>query len=179
MTSEAIDKGTGRPLEEWYGVIRDAGKGVASHKEIADFLHEVHEVSYWWAQEITVEYERFIGRRVHGQTQDGKFQIGVSRTIHAPVADVWTLVEAVASEPPVAGSGIFSTVTTHVPGSHLRMQWRLHDWEEHSILQIRVTPRGPGKTTVTFHHEKLPDAAARQQMKERWQGVAALIVDRA
>jgi hypothetical protein len=94
MKDEAVKKGTGRSLAEWYAVIQKAGWADASHKQIADFLHERHDVSYWWAQEITVEYEKHIGRRKPGQTQDGLFQIGVSKTINAPAADVWKVLQS-------------------------------------------------------------------------------------
>ena len=83
MNDQTLKKATGSAKAQWYEIIRGAGKAEASHKEIADFLHQAHEVSRWWAQEITVEYEKHIGRRVLGQTQDGAFQIGVSKTIGA------------------------------------------------------------------------------------------------
>jgi hypothetical protein len=73
---------------EWFKVIQQAGMAHASHKQIADFLCENPIISSWWAQEITVEYEKHIGRRQLGQIQDGLYQIGVSKTIDASAAVV-------------------------------------------------------------------------------------------
>lgn len=94
MKDETVKKGTGRSLVEWFKVIQKAGRTDASHKQIADFLHESHAVSFWWAQEITVEYEKHIKRRELGQTQDGLFQIGVSKTIDAPAVEVWKVLQS-------------------------------------------------------------------------------------
>ena len=66
MDVATIRKSTGKSLDEWEAVIHEAGIADASHKEIADFLHEANGVSYWWAQAITVEYEKRIGRRITG-----------------------------------------------------------------------------------------------------------------
>ena len=94
MRENAFERATGRTKSEWFDVIRGAGKDAASHKEIADFLHELHGVPHWWAQEITVEYEKHTGRRVLGQTRDGLFQIGVSKTIDASAARLWDLLQS-------------------------------------------------------------------------------------
>jgi len=96
MNDQTLQQATGRSKSEWYEIIEEAGKAEASHKEIADYLHEAQGVSFWWAQEITVEYEKHIGRRVLGQTQDGSFQIGVSRTMAASAARVWDLLLSAA-----------------------------------------------------------------------------------
>ena len=108
MNEQAVQKATGRTLEQWCSLIRDSGKAGAPHKQIADFLHQTHGVSFWWAQELTVEYERRAGRRVLGQTQDGLFQVGVSRTIEASAGAVWRLLQS------PRGIGLI----TAAPGEH-------------------------------------------------------------
>ena len=44
------------------------------------------------------------------------------------------------------------------------------DWLQRSTLQLRVIPAQSG-TTVAFHHERLPDGAAREQMHDHWPAV--------
>ena len=206
MNEQTLKKATGRSQSEWYELIRGAGKAEASHKEIADFLHEAHGVSYWWAQQITVEYEKQIGRRVAGQTQDGLFEIGVSRTIAAPAGRVWDLLLSAegirlitsdtgvdlpsypaASGPgsfrelePLEGqspSGIRVATTTFEPGSHVRMRWQRPSWQAHSILHIRVIPKSEIKTTLSFHQEKLPSRDDREELRNHWRRVAELIAE--
>lgn len=221
MNEAAVIKATGRSLTDWFDVIKSSEQADAPHKEIASFLHAAQEVSFWWAQQITVEYEKYIGRRILGQTENGLFQIGVSKTISASAAEVWqsltspailarligdteidngdqprTVFSPAAGSPtagsPAAGSemlraldtdssdsppvdGIIARTTTYKEGSHVRMRWRKPDWPEHSILQIRVTPKGEGKSTLSFHQEKLPSQDEREKMRMRWMALAEQI----
>jgi hypothetical protein len=94
MKDDTVKNETGRYLAEWFKVIRQAGMAHASHKHIAAFLCEKSDISSWWAQEITVEYEKHIGRRKLGQTQDGLYQIGVSKTIDASAAVLWERLQS-------------------------------------------------------------------------------------
>ena len=210
MNDEAIQKATGRPGAEWFTLIREAGKADAPHKEIADYLQEARGVSPWWAQEITVEFEKHAGRRVLGQTQDGLFQLGVSKTIDAPAPEVWAclsspwgislVVGAEAGAPGMADPGrdaalppglrslerldgesrlgVRASTTTFAAGSHVRMRWQRPAWPGHSILQIRVTPKGNGKSVLSFHQEKLPSLEDRRELTERWRHVAEAIARR-
>ena len=63
------------------------------------------------------------------------------------------------------------SVTTFSSGSHIRMKWRLPEWEEPSIVQIRVLRAAGGRTTVAFHQEGLKDRSAREAMLSRWESV--------
>jgi uncharacterized protein YndB with AHSA1/START domain len=188
MNKEAIKKGTGKAPDEWFGWIEKAGLKDRPHKEIADYVYDKGGVSYWWAQEITVEFEKHIGRRIVGQTEDGLFQIGVSKTIAAPAPEVWEWLQsaealALITDSAESGAGALETLdcsggkviaktTTFKAGSHVRLRWRKNDWPSYSILQIRVTPKGDGKTVLAFHQEKLPSESARARMREYWQNVA-------
>ena len=219
MNDEAIQNATGRPGAEWFTLIREAGKADAPHKEIADYLQEACGVAPWWAQEITVEFEKHAGRRVLGQTQDGLFQLGVSKTIDAPAPEIWACLSSpwgislvvgaeagaaagkeaarratapgmaapgqAAALPPGLQSlehldgesltGVRASTTTFAPGSHVRMRWQRPAWPRHSILQIRVTPKGKGRSILSFHQEKLPSLEDRDELTERWRQVAATI----
>ncbi len=191
MEDETIFKSTGRRQADWFDLIRRQGLAEASHKEIADWLHTHSEVSYWWAQTITVEYEKHIGRRVIGQTQNGLYQIGVTRTIDAAPEILWAWlaspdglaalagVEEVRPGTPslesldmTAASGITMKTTTFREGSHVRMQWQAPGWEVPSILQVRVNPKADGRAALAFHQEKIPDARERDVLRDRWRGVA-------
>jgi uncharacterized protein YndB with AHSA1/START domain len=173
-------------------VIAEAKLADAPHKQIADFLHRECGQSYWWAQEVTVSYEKRVGRRVLGQTQDGRFQIGVSKTIPASAETVWSYLESDAGREALfsgAGGGFAELAeldgttpegahvqtTTYVPSSHIRMRWQSPDWDSPSILQIRVTAKSDSKCTVSFHQEKLPSQVAREAMRDRWGATCATL----
>ncbi|MFQ5575147.1 MAG: hypothetical protein ACE5E0_05945 [Terriglobia bacterium] len=63
--------------------------------------------------------------------------------------------------------GAHGAVTTVGP-HHVRLQWTRDHCADHSILQLRATARGPGRTTVTFHHEKLPTETDRTTLRSHW-----------
>lgn len=53
----------------------------------------------------------------------------------------------------------------------LRLTWQRKDWAQPSTVQIRLLPAAKGRTTVSFHQEKLADEEARGEMKQRWERV--------
>jgi hypothetical protein len=192
MTDEAVAKATGKTKTEWFKIIHAAGKADLPHKEIARFLREKCGASDWWAQEITVIFEKETGRRVLGQTADAGFQLGVSKTVYTAPGAVWVYLmsregfelisgplddgvwKKCRDNPAASGqskTGIEFTVTTFKDGSHLRMRWKKPEWQSHSILQVRLTDKSThekNKTAVTIHHEKLPDPEAREELKAYW-----------
>src|SRR6476661_8229996 len=80
ISSEAVKAKTGKDWDEWFGVLdRDKAEQL-DHKEIARLLCNKHELSAWWAQMVTVGYERARGiRKVH-ETKQG-FVASISRTM--------------------------------------------------------------------------------------------------
>lgn len=73
---------TGRGWDEWVATI-DAGPGrSAGHRAIASWLI-ANGVDGWWAQAVTVGYERITGLRMPGQMPDGTFTVSRSRIVSA------------------------------------------------------------------------------------------------
>lgn len=81
MDDAAMIKATGKALEEWCAILDGRGAPSLTHKEIARLLHEEYDVSAWWSQMVTVEYERKTGRRETGQRANGEFRTTVSKTL--------------------------------------------------------------------------------------------------
>ena len=118
-----------------------------------------------------------------GQTMDGGFQVGVRKSMPVPLDEAWNLLfsekglhiwlgelrpEELAMHAPFAtGDGITGMVTTLNPYVNIRMRWKKKSWEQASILQVRVI-EGSGKTTISFHQEKLADQVSRNEMKMHW-----------
>ena len=68
--SDTVAERTGRPREEWHGLLDAAGATSWTHKQIADWLATEHGVDGWWAQGITVGYEQARGMRLPGQRSE-------------------------------------------------------------------------------------------------------------
>lgn len=88
MTDESIAKGTGSGWDEWLRALDAWGATDHSHTDIARYLREHRGVDGWWAQALTVGYERARGLRAKHQTTRG-IEVSVSKTVGAPAAIVW------------------------------------------------------------------------------------------
>ncbi|HEU5113193.1 MAG TPA: hypothetical protein VFU96_07720, partial [Acidimicrobiia bacterium] len=86
MTDDTLRGATGRGWDEWCSIL-DAWPGHGDgHTAIATYLREEQAVEGWWAQTITVGYERITGLRLPHQQPDGTFTAGKSRTVAADAA---------------------------------------------------------------------------------------------
>jgi hypothetical protein len=79
---------TGRGLEHWFAVLDAFGPAARGHTAAARHLRDDHGVPGWHSQWITVAWERARGLRVRNQAASGAFQVSVSRTVPASVAEV-------------------------------------------------------------------------------------------
>jgi hypothetical protein len=88
-----VKRATGRGLPEWFTLLDERGARDLPHKDIARLLNAEYGVPGWWSQNVTVEYERHIGRRETGQGQDGRYEGTATRTLPGSmdeVLDRWT-----------------------------------------------------------------------------------------
>jgi hypothetical protein len=120
-----------------------------------------------------------------GKTQNAGWQVGIRKTFSATSDQLWNfivstegmgfmvgesiLAENIYKQDRTSKTNIQYKITTMVQNSHLRMQWRQANWEEYSILQIRVYTSGKNKAVLAIHQEKLGDENTRAFMKKYWQ----------
>ncbi|MEC0231442.1 SRPBCC domain-containing protein [Paenibacillus alba] len=129
-------------------------------------------------------------QRVVGQTAAAGFQIGVRRTLSLPQEEAWALLLSPQGRKLWLGEitnvefskgSTFETVEGHCgefrvvkPLEQLRLIWQPAGWLDASTLQIRLLPTAhAGKTTISFHQEKLDNAERREVMKTHWEDVIA------
>lgn len=121
-----------------------------------------------------------------GLTRDAGFEMGIRRTLNVSPDEVWRFmfsergrqiwlgdVVAGAFLPDsswVTADGISGQLRVLKPDSHFRMTWQARQWANVSTLQVRVIPN-KGRTTLSFHQEKLADAAQREMMLAHWERV--------
>jgi len=92
MSDDKVAAKTGRTWKEWVRVLDADGAADMPHRDIAALLHGKHGVPDWWAQTVTVGYERIKGLRDRGQRRGGGYEAGKSRTFGVPVKalyDAW------------------------------------------------------------------------------------------
>jgi hypothetical protein len=79
---------TGRGLDHWFDVLDRFGAVEKGHTAAARHLFDAHGVDGWYAQGITVAYERARGVRGVNQRCDGDYEVSVSKVLTAATADV-------------------------------------------------------------------------------------------
>jgi hypothetical protein len=162
MSDAVIEKKTGKAWPAWVEVLDRARAHEWTHTDIARHVSEVHGVLPWWTQAVTVGYERIKGLRAIGQRRAGTWEASKSRTIAAPVEDVFRAF----SEPRRRAKwlpGIKLTIRGARQGKDARITW-----PDGSSVHVYFVAKGHNKSTVTVQHTKLADRAAVDRMKVYW-----------
>jgi uncharacterized protein YndB with AHSA1/START domain len=164
VADEAMQRATGKGHTEWFALLDAWGATDHNHSEIATWLREGQGVSGWWAQNITVSYERASGMRAVHQQRDG-YTISVTRTV--------------SSDPDRALAAFTDTTIRRrwLPDAEMRRRptravlTARFDWSDpKSRVVVNIVPKGHGKALVAVGHEQIPDAESVQRLKAAWRG---------
>jgi hypothetical protein len=161
--SDAIIKErTGCTWERWVKALDYAQAYTWTHREIAQHVHEKYKVPGWWAQAVTVGYERLKGLRAVGQRRDGSFEANKSRTFSVPLVRLYRAFHDARTRAQWL-PGVDLTVRTATRGKSMRITW-----PDRTSVAVGFSGRGQGKSQVAVQHEKLADRAAQVRMKQYW-----------
>ena len=162
MSDEAVVNKTGKNWKQWFAIIDKAGGRKMTHQEIVKLLNSKHNVGPWWGQMVTVTYEQHAGLRQNHEKADG-FQIGVSRTVNAPVASLYSAFESSASRKDWLGEdGLVTRKSTK--NKSMRITWK----DGKTSLEVNFYPKAKDKSQIVVQHSKLSSAGAATRMKTYW-----------
>jgi hypothetical protein len=154
---------TGHDRAFWFAELDAWGAAGRPYREIADWLTTEQGLSAWWAQKLIVEYEEARGLRDRGARRDGTFSAGASRTVAAPVGEVFDAFKDPTSREHWL-PGVAVEVHAARPGKVIRL-----DWPDGTRLQAQFDAKGADRTMVAVEHQRLPDAALVPTMRTYWQ----------
>lgn len=162
ISNEAVEKATGKIWKEWFSILDKETSTSKSHKEIASWLSNNFDVSGWWCQMITVQYERERGMRKVYEKADG-FEAGKSKTFHIPVEKVFG-----AWIDPNARKQWLETpdceIRTFTENKSIRITW-----PDQTNVEVYFTVKGEEKTQISIQHNKLPAQSEVKKRKAYWQ----------
>jgi hypothetical protein len=161
--SDAILKEkTGCTWERWVKALDRVKAHSWPHSRIAKHVSEKYQIPGWWAQTVTVGYERIKGLRAVGQRRDGSFEANKSKTL--PVA-LPRLYRAFSHAPTRARwlPGVHLTVRTATPRKSMRIVW-----PDRTSVVVGFVPKSKGKSQVSLAHVKLADRTTADRMKTYW-----------
>ena len=161
-SDEIMKARTGCTWERWVKAIDHVRAYEWTHTDIARYVSEKYKIPGWWAQSVTVGYERIKGLRAIGQRRSGAWEASKSRTYAAPVDMIFR-----AFHDPRRRSrwmtGAKPTVRSATPGKSMRIAW-----PDGTTVIVLFTAKGAAKSQVAIQHEKIPDKATAVQMKAYW-----------
>ena len=160
VSDEAVRKATGRGWDAWFAILDDAGAVGWMHPDIARWVVAEHGVSGWWAQSVTVGFERARGLRAEHERPSG-FSLSATKTVHVQVE---RLYGAFAETKQRNG---WLDHAARVRSSTAPRTINL-DWGDGSRVAARFTAQGPAKSQVALRQEPLADAAAVEELRAFW-----------
>lgn len=162
MSDAAVADATGRTWLEWVRALDAEDAASLPHADIAALVSGRFGVGDWWTQMVTVGYERLRGLRAVGQRRDGGWEANKSRTYPVPAERLFrAFADPEERQRWLPDSGWTHTAVredTSIRGA----------WPDGTRVNAYFTGKGSAKSTVSVQHEKLPDAAARDDAKEAW-----------
>lgn len=181
--ADKFARATGRSGPEWVSALDSAGARGRTHKEIAVIALELMppETSgnaEWWAQSVTVEYERAIGARDVGQQCDGDFAVSASKTVHCGIDEARERWQAAIAEHLAenddAVDGVAFSEEPRLSDTDKWRYWRV-DLADGTKVTVTIGASGSSseKSSVAVQHEKLGQASDRDRWKPVWKSVLA------
>jgi hypothetical protein len=162
MSDAVIKEKTGCTWDRWVFALDHHHAAELSHGEIATLVKKKYKVGDWWAQMVTVGYERIKGLRARGQRLDGTYEASKSRTYNVPVK---TLFESWAD----AGTrnSWLKEANVKVRTANAPKTMRL-GWNDGTIVAVGFTAKGKSKSSVALAHTKLPSSETAKNLKQFW-----------
>jgi uncharacterized protein YndB with AHSA1/START domain len=157
-----LETRTGCTWERWVRALDRVQAYTWSHGEIAAHVREKYEIPGWWAQGVTVGYERIKGLRVVGQRRDGSFEANKSKTFAVPLAELYRAFHDARTRARWL-SGVNLTVRTATREKSMRITW-----PDRTSVEVGFMRKAPGKSQVALSHSKLPDRDSATRMKQYW-----------
>jgi uncharacterized protein YndB with AHSA1/START domain len=162
-SEQAVLEATGRARKQWFALL-DAWKATTrTHRDIAAWLMSTYQIENWWAQTLTVDYERARGLRQPGAKRDGTFSVTASVTVGVSVKRAF----AAFMEPKLRQRwlpGPMLQERTSRPARSARFDWK----DGTTRVNVGFTAKGTKKSQIALQHERLPSAKAAKQMRAFW-----------
>jgi hypothetical protein len=180
IADATLTEKTGHGSEHWFDVLDRFNATKKGHTAAARHLSEDHGVGGWYAQSITVAYERARGLRTVNQRPDGRYEVSVSKMV---AGDVPSIIAAFGSRRQrrrlrVSNDGALDALAAALDapsstGFVVRQdgQGRFRYKWGSSIVQFHLYPKAPGKTSVVVTNMKLPSRDMVEERRTAWRGV--------
>lgn len=160
---DALRAATGKGWDDWRAVMTAWPGHDGGHAAVAGYLSAEHGVDGWWAQSITVGWERRTGRRAKHQRQDGTFEVSTSRTVTVDAEELRRLLRSDNDR-----AALFPGLATKLRSRPGSKDVRFTLGPGHALVSFTDRPDGRTRVTVTF--AKLTHADQVDPWRVYWRG---------
>ncbi len=160
-SEESVRAATGKGWEQWCDLIDGWSGNSAGHTAIASYLQSEHEVDAWWAQTVTVGYERITGLRLPFQRPDGTFTASKSRLVSGDTDSLRTMLLDATHR-----VDLFPGLDTELRSRPQSQAIRVSIGP--GVAHIALISHPDGRTKVTIAHEQLPNFDDVAEWKFYW-----------
>lgn len=161
VSDQSVLDATGKGWDDWCDTI-DAWPGHAEgHKAIAAYLQTTPGLDGWWAQTVTVGWERITGIRLPYQRADGTFTAGKSKTLSISSDALRTMLLDKDRR-----DDLFPDQKTMLKSKATAKAIRIAIGP--GIAQFSLSDAGDGRTKVAIQHEKLSTFDDVEEWKFYW-----------
>lgn len=161
MSDAAVKAKTGRNWMGWFVILNKANANAMAHQDVANLLYTKYKVPGWWAQMITVEYERARGGRKKHERPDG-YSVSMSKTVPAGLADAYR-----AFADPKMRAKWFPKGAVEPAKCTVNKYWR-GKWNGEARLEVGFYAKGTGKAQVAVQVSKLARQSDVEKVRAAW-----------
>lgn len=169
VSDAAVRRATGRDWDEWLALLDAWNAMQKTHAEIARHVSDEYEIDGWWAQSVTVGYERARGMRAIHERPDG-FSVNASKTFPAAVERLFAAFTDENERGTWLGE-LNLRQRTSKPYSSARFDVLPGD----TRLNVTFVSRGPDKAVAQLQHERLGSAGEVETWRAVWKGHLAVL----
>ena len=184
VTTESVEKNTGRDWDAWIIQLDKHGARSMSHKEIATLLKTKFIQAPWWQLNVALGFQYHTGQKQVGVNSKGDFTVAISRTLPLTQKKLWKWITSDEGQSlwlkPLEPAnfkkgasfeiegGVFCEVRTIKAPERIRFSWNDTDWEKPTIVQLMFYPRSGDKCGFGVSHEGIKDARTKETLKTIW-----------
>ncbi len=161
MSDRAVKAKTGRDWKGWVRALDRIEAHSLPHKDIARHLHRELELSGWWAQTVTVGYERIRGLRDKGQRRGGGYDVNKSKTLPVPLARLYAAFGARQRRAWMPGASPKVRKATREKSMRLT-------WEDGTPVDVHFWSKGAAKSQVQLQHRGLASKEVTDRVRAEW-----------
>lgn len=161
ISNKAVQNATGKNWEKWFKILDKEGSTSKSHKEIAGWLKNNFNISGWWSQMITVQYERDRGMRQLHERKDG-FVAGKTKTFHVPVKKLYRAWFDPSQRRQWMENPDFN-IRSATKNNSIRIIW-----PDKTNVTVYFAVKGENKTQISIQHTRLKSKEEVSHYKIYW-----------